>query len=202
MRPGWLAALLAWAIGCGMVGAQTPAEWRQIGLARRGQGDWPGAIAALEMATTQEPQNPTSYVLLGWTQHLAGQSAPAARSLWQAIARQPTHVEAFQALGIVYLVRGEVTPAIWSHLWAAVLNPQGEIAPYNLSLAYHGKGCRPWLWPTVGGRQRWSPKILTPGWLWPWPTTKMAIRRRRARLYKRHVNSNKASTIRGFVERI
>jgi len=135
--------LVAWLWSVGAAGAQTAGEWRQIGLTRRAQGDTLGAIAALEKAVATEPQNPTGYVLLGWTQHLAGQSEPAARSLWRAIARRPNHIEAFQALGIVYLVRGELTPAIWSHLWAAVWNPQGEIAPYNLSLAYHRLGLPP-----------------------------------------------------------
>ncbi|MGQ9867026.1 MAG: tetratricopeptide repeat protein [Pseudanabaenaceae cyanobacterium] len=154
---------MAWLWSVGAAGAQTAVAWRQMGLARRAQGDTRGAIAALEKAVTLEPQNPTGYVLLGWTQHLAGQSEPAARSLWRAIVRHPTHIEAFQALGIVYLVRGELTPAIWSHLWAAVWHPQGEIAPYNLSLAYHRQGL-----PTLALAYGQRAAALTPDNPHPW----------------------------------
>jgi Flp pilus assembly protein TadD len=73
---------------------------------------------------------------LGWTQHLAGEGEAAAKTLWQAIALKPRLVEAANALGIVYLVRGELSSAILTHQWATHLKANNEIAAYNLSLAY------------------------------------------------------------------
>ena len=73
-------------------------------------------------------------VNLGWTQHLAGQENAAAQSLLQAIYRDPSSVPAFNALGIVYLVSGKLNAASdCSHLEPQFLQPEDEIAYYNLS---------------------------------------------------------------------
>jgi Flp pilus assembly protein TadD len=112
-------------------------QYRQQGLSYRQQERFPEAIAAFEKAAELAPQDTSARILLGWTQHLAGQETEAARSLWDAIYLDPSSVQAFNALGIVYLVRGDLSPAIASHSWAALLKPDNEIAYYNLSLAYH-----------------------------------------------------------------
>lgn len=112
-------------------------QYRQQGLSYRQQERFGEAIAAFEKATELAPQDVSARILLGWTQHLAGQEAEAAQSLWSAIYIDPLSVQAFNALGIVYLVRGELSPAISIHSWAALLKPDNEIAYYNLSLAYH-----------------------------------------------------------------
>jgi Flp pilus assembly protein TadD len=112
-------------------------QYRQQGLSYRQQERFTEAIAAFEKAAELAPEDTSARILLGWTQHLAGQETEAARSLWDAIYLDPLSVQAFNALGIVYLVRGDLSPAIASHSWAALLKPDNEIAYYNLSLAYH-----------------------------------------------------------------
>ncbi|NJK35094.1 MAG: tetratricopeptide repeat protein [Oscillatoriales cyanobacterium SM2_2_1] len=99
---------ICWGIGAAGY-AQTPsaATHRADGLSYRQQEQWPAAIAQFRQAVALEPDNPQNYVLLGWTQHLAGQSQDAAGTLWEGVFRQPMAVAAFNALGIVYLVRGE-----------------------------------------------------------------------------------------------
>jgi Flp pilus assembly protein TadD len=116
---------------------QTASQYRQQGLSYRQQERFPEAIAAFQKAAELAPQDASARILLGWTQHLAGQETEAARSLWDAIYLDPSSVQAFNAIGIVYLVRGDLSPAIASHSWAALLKPDNEIAYYNLSLAYH-----------------------------------------------------------------
>jgi tetratricopeptide (TPR) repeat protein len=111
-------------------------EYRQQGLAYRSQGDFQGAIAALTQSVNLAPADSGGYLILGWTQHLAGESEAAAKSLWRAIWLKPQLVEAANALGIVYLVRGELNTAILTHQWAGFFKAKNEIASYNLSLAY------------------------------------------------------------------
>jgi Flp pilus assembly protein TadD len=127
------------AIALPVFAADTPtaSQYRQQGLSYRQRERFPEAIAAFEKAAELAPQDTSARILLGWTQHLAGQETEAARSLWDAIYLNPSSVQAFNALGIVYLVRGDLSPAIASHSWAALLKPDNEIAYYNLSLAYH-----------------------------------------------------------------
>ncbi len=112
-------------------------QYRQQGLSYRQQERFNEAIAAFEKATELAPQDTSARILLGWTHHLAGQETEAARSLWSAIYLDPWSVQAFNALGIVYLVQGELSPSIAIHSWATLLKPDNEIAYYNLSLAYH-----------------------------------------------------------------
>lgn len=124
----------------GSVFAASPnsaSQYRQQGLAYRQQERFPEAIAAFEKAAELAPKDVSARILLGWTQHLTGQESEAALSLWSAIYLDPFSVQAFNALGIVYLVQGELPPAIVSHTWAALLKHDNEIAYYNLSLAYH-----------------------------------------------------------------
>ena len=111
-------------------------NYRQLGLEHRDRGDYPAAIAALKIAAALDPQNLEGYVILGWTLHLAGYDALAGKFLRQALDWRPDHVPALNALGIVYLVEGNLSAAVATHTQAAALKPDNEIAYYNLSLAY------------------------------------------------------------------
>lgn len=115
--------------------ATSASEYRALGLDYRASERYSEAIAALKKSVELDPQNISGRVMLGWTQHLAGQEDAAVWSLLQALYRQPVSVPALNALGIVYLVSGELTPAVVVHTWAAILEPENEIAYYNLSLA-------------------------------------------------------------------
>ena len=110
-------------------------ELRQQGLSYRQQQRLPEAISVLEQAAQLDPEAIDGWIILGWTQHLNRQPLAAA-SLWQAIYRRPTATEAFNAIGIVYLVRGELPQAALLHSWAALLKTDNEIAHYNLNLTY------------------------------------------------------------------
>ncbi|MBW4663455.1 MAG: tetratricopeptide repeat protein [Chroococcus sp. CMT-3BRIN-NPC107] len=112
-------------------------EYRSIGLSYRANERYDDAIAAFKKSVALEPQNASGRVLLGWTQHLAGQEKAAAQSLLPVIYNDPQYVPAFNALGIVYLVNGDVAAAVVTHTWAAMLKPNNEIAYYNLSLSLH-----------------------------------------------------------------
>ena len=111
-------------------------EYRQLGLTYRKQERFDEAIAALQKSVSLDPSNLDGRIILGWTQHLAKKDDFAAASLWQAIYRSPTSLQAFNAIGIVYLVRGDLPQAIVLHSWASLLKTDNEIAHYNLSLAY------------------------------------------------------------------
>lgn len=111
--------------------------YRQQALQYRDQGRHPQAIAALQKSIQLDPRNLSSYVILGWTQHLAGQPPAAIQTLRQALQRNPNHVPALNALGIVYLTSGQLQAAVTTHTQALKLKPDNEIAYYNLSLAYH-----------------------------------------------------------------
>jgi Flp pilus assembly protein TadD len=123
-----------------LVDAQGAAIYRQQGLTFRQQGDFARAIATLKIAAALDPRNPDGQVLLGWTQHLAGFAVPAAKALQTALTYTPDHVPALNALGIVYLVDGQLEAAVATHTRAAQLQPGNEIAHYNLSLAYQRLG--------------------------------------------------------------
>lgn len=90
----------------------------------------------LQKAVALEPDNISGRVLLGWTQHRAGQASDAANTLLQAFYLNPFDVPTLNALGIVYLVGGQLDAAVTTHSWAALLKPDNEIAYYNLSLAF------------------------------------------------------------------
>ncbi len=111
-------------------------QYRQLGLTYRQQERFDEAIAALQKSVTLDPQNLDGRIILGWTQHLAKKDDAAAKSLWDAIYLAPTSLQAFNAIGIVYLVRGDLPQAVILHSWAALLKSDNEIAHYNLSLAY------------------------------------------------------------------
>lgn len=117
--------------------ATSASEYRSLGLSYRASERYTEAIAALKKSVELQPQNLSGRVMLGWTQHLAGQEEAAAQTLLQAIYCDPRNVPALNALGIVYLVSGKLTPAVTVHTWAAMLEPKNEVTYYNLSLAFH-----------------------------------------------------------------
>lgn len=112
-------------------------RYRQEALEYRQLQEFDRALELLQKSVTLAPQDGNGWLVLGWTQHLAGRSELASQSLWQAVYLQSPPTEALNALGIVYLVRGELPTAVILHSWASLLKPDNEIAYYNLSLAYH-----------------------------------------------------------------
>lgn len=123
-----------------LIDPQVAGQYRQEGLQYRQAGQFDGAIAALKIAAALDPLNPENYVILGWTQHLAGNRAMAAQTLQTALRQDPNDESALNAVGIVYLVEGDLSAAIEHHTRAVELNPKNEIAHYNLSLAYERLG--------------------------------------------------------------
>ena len=116
---------------------KSSSEYRLLGLQYRQQGRYDKAIRAMKKTVELEPENVSGRVKLGWTFHLAGNKAEAAKYLGQAIYQKPSFIPAYNALGIVYLVDGNLPASILVHTWAAFLKPDNEIAFYNLSLALH-----------------------------------------------------------------
>lgn len=139
MGRGWLIAgimLVSSLLTAQGVSAQSASEYRQLGLSLRDQERYPEAIAALKKSVELDPQNLSGRVLLGWTEHKAGQQSEATRTLLESFQLNPFDVPTLNALGIVYLVSGKLNAAVATHGWAAILKPDNEIAHYNLSLAF------------------------------------------------------------------
>ena len=134
---GWIAALFSVTLALLPKAAipQTAGDYRQQGLGYRSRGQFDEAIAAFEQSVALDPNHQQGQVILGWTQHLAGEHGSAAQTLTQALYQDPFDVPTLNALGIVHLVQGNLGPAVTSHLWAAHLDPNNEVAYFNLSLA-------------------------------------------------------------------
>lgn len=115
----------------------TASQYLEQGLRYRASERYPEAIAALKKSVELEPKNISGQVILGWTLHLAGKEDPATQTLLQAASQDLFNVPTFNALGIVFLVTGKLASAVVVHSWATILQPDNEIAYYNLSLAYH-----------------------------------------------------------------
>jgi predicted Zn-dependent protease len=90
------------------VGSTTAEEYRIQGLTSRQQEKYPEAIAALQKAVDLEPKNISGRVILGWTQHRAGQEEAATQTLTENFYRQPFDVPNLNALGIVHLSQGKI----------------------------------------------------------------------------------------------
>lgn len=116
--------------------AETAVQYRDRGIQYRNQGQLPDAIAALQKAVELEPNYVAGRINLGWTLHLAKRDPEAAAMLEQTIPLNPFQVQTFNALGIVYLVSDRLSEAVITHTWATLLDPENEIAHYNLSLGF------------------------------------------------------------------
>jgi Flp pilus assembly protein TadD len=139
MNRGWLIAGMGVVTSLSLaegVLAQSASEYRQLGLSLREQERYPEAIAVLKKSVELDPENLSGRVLLGWTEHKAGQQTDATNTLVASMRLNPFDVPTLNALGIVYLVSGQLNAAITTHGWAAMLKPDNEIAHYNLSLAF------------------------------------------------------------------
>ena len=110
--------------------------YRQSGLKLRQRGNYAEAIASFEKAAKLDPSNLSGRILWGWTLHLAEKETEASEVLQQVLAQDANNIPALNALGIVYLVSGNLTDAVKTHQQAVSLNPKNEIAHYNLALAY------------------------------------------------------------------
>ncbi|XGB40144.1 MAG: hypothetical protein LVT47_05255 [Cyanobacteria bacterium LVE1205-1] len=116
------------------------AEYRLQGLTALQQRQWSLAIARLRQSVSLAPDNLQGRIMLGWALHLDSQSTAAKSELMTVINHDPTQVKAFNAIGIANLVSGDLSHAILFHLWGAWLQPDNEIAYYNLSLAFQRLG--------------------------------------------------------------
>lgn len=136
---------------------QAAAVARAQGLSDRNQGNWSAALDALHHAVDLDPTAPQSWVILGWTYHLAGQDEPAEAVLTQARQLDPWNETVLNSLGIVYLVQGKLGAAVQTHGQAVVQNPANEIAHYNLSLAFNRLGLQDWAILTAEQASRLEP---------------------------------------------
>ncbi|MBW4526405.1 MAG: tetratricopeptide repeat protein [Phormidium tanganyikae FI6-MK23] len=116
--------------------AQSAADYRQQGIQYRSQEQFPQAIAAFQKAVELDQKNLAGRIGLGWTLHLANRREEAIDTLQSAILYNPFNIETFNALGIAYMVNGDLTNAVAAHTWATMLNSNNEIPYYNLSLSY------------------------------------------------------------------
>lgn len=123
-------------LGAALGLAQSAVTLREKGIAARDRGDLTEAIAQFQQAVKREPRNLTGLVSLGWTLHLAKQDEAAAAVLERTLWVDPYHAPTFNALGIVYLKNNDLLRSVLTHRWAAAIQPNNEIAHYNLSLAY------------------------------------------------------------------
>ena len=142
--------------------AATAEQLRLAGLSYRQQERYPEAIAALKQAVALEPENVSGRVLLGWTQHKAGQDTEATETLERTLALNPFEVSNLNALGIVHLVSDRLPAAIATHGWAALLKPDNEIAHYNLSLAFERLGQYQWAIATAKTAAKLEPSNSHP----------------------------------------
>ncbi len=115
----------------------TASQYLEQGLRYRASERYPEAIAALKKSVELDPKNISGQVILGWTLHLAGKEDTATQTLLQAASQDFFNPPTFNALGIVFLVSGKLASAVVVHSWATILQPDNEIAYYNLSLAHH-----------------------------------------------------------------
>ncbi len=124
--------------------AQSAADYRQQGIQYRNQEQFPQAIAAFQKAVELDQKNLAGRIGLGWTLHLANRRKEAIDTLQSAILYNPFNIETFNALGIAYMMNGNLTNAVAAHTWATMLNPSNEIPYYNLSLSYERLAMYDW----------------------------------------------------------
>ncbi|MCU0548198.1 MAG: hypothetical protein MUC48_02510 [Leptolyngbya sp. Prado105] len=140
----FLLSLISIALTAQATWAQSAADYRQRGIQYRGQAQFPQAIEAFQKAVELDQKNLAGRIGLGWTLHLANRRPEAIEMLQSTILYHPYNIETFNALGIAYLVNGDLIPAVAAHTWATMLNPNNEIPFYNLSLAYERLAMYDW----------------------------------------------------------
>ena len=123
---------------------QSAADYRQLGLQYRAQEQFPQAIAAFQKAVELDQKNLSGRIGLGWTLHLANRRSEAIDTLQSAIPYNPFNIETFNALGIAYLMNGDLINAVATHTWATMLDRNNEIPYYNLSLSYERLAMYDW----------------------------------------------------------
>ncbi len=116
---------------------QQAAQYRLRGLGYQGSGRLGLAIKAMQRSVELDPSNAIGKINLGWALHLAHRDSEARVVLEEVSKEHPRDVAALNALGIVYLVTGELNRAVATHTRAIILDKSDEIAHYNLALAYH-----------------------------------------------------------------
>jgi Flp pilus assembly protein TadD len=95
-------------------------------------------LAVREHNCNLQLRNPTrlsACVNLGWYLHLQGQNQRAIEILTQVTQLAPTDEKAFNALGVIYLFTADYPKAVATNRAALQIQPNNEIAHYNLSLA-------------------------------------------------------------------
>lgn len=83
----------------------------------------------------RNPKRLTACVNLGWYLHLQGQNQRAIDLLTQVTQLAPMDEKAFNALGVIYLFTADYPKAVAINRTALQIQPNNEIAHYNLSLA-------------------------------------------------------------------
>ncbi len=83
----------------------------------------------------RNPVRLSACVNLGWYLHLQGQNQRAIDILSQVTRRAPKDEKAFNALGVIYLFTADYPKAVAINRTALQIQPNNEIAHYNLSLA-------------------------------------------------------------------
>jgi len=113
------------------------ALYRIRGLDYQSSGRLDLAIKAMQRSVELDPSNAIGKINLGWALHLAHRDNEARVVLEEVSKEHPRDIAALNALGIVYLVTGELNKAVATHTKAITLDRSDEIAHYNLALAYH-----------------------------------------------------------------
>lgn len=124
--------------------AQSAADYRQQGIQYRAQEQFPSAIDAFQKAVKLDEKNLSGRIGLGWTLHLANRREEAIDVLQNTIPYNPFNIETFNALGIAYLVNGDLINAVAAHTWSTMLDRNNEIPFFNLSLAYERLAMYDW----------------------------------------------------------
>ncbi|MBC7881311.1 MAG: tetratricopeptide repeat protein [Anaerolineae bacterium] len=83
----------------------------------------------------RNPKRLSACVNLGWYLHLHGQNQRAIDTLTQVTRLAPKDEKAFNALGVIYLFTADYPKAVAVNRAALQIQPNNEIAHYNLSLA-------------------------------------------------------------------
>jgi len=115
---------------------KNPAIIVQIGAAYEAQGEIPNALQAYRAAAEIDPQDPTFWLLLAqislqYEYEVSEIALPAARN---ALALNPNHAPALDALGYSYYLLGDMIFAEKYIHRAIELDPSSAVAQYHLGL--------------------------------------------------------------------